>query len=430
MNLIIHRGAQEIGGNCIELQSSNSRILLDYGMPLPKKGEKKQKDNARFVLDKIDGLYGDAPTNLKGILISHTHQDHYGMLFEKPVNPQVPVYMTPIMEDIIRITGKMGLQKKDLEATIKPFQKGVPFQVGNFKITAYLMDHSAAEAYAFIIEAEGKKILYSGDFREHGHKKNAFKYFMDTDFGKIDLALIEGTMLGRQDEIEKTEKDIFYEIKHLVEKSKGPAFVLCSGQNIDLITTLGGIADKTGRYLLIDAYVGILLERIKELGLKAGFDAKIPSSIKNYVKVMPLNITKKVAKLGYADAFERVISKEVNWCWIYNNYMKCIVPIRTGSEHWIKHFHGQQDSLFIYSMWDGYLEELKFKEMTNLFKCYGVERKDIHTSGHAFKSTLIKVIKNKKPAIIIPIHTEHPDKYTELFPNVTILSNGVKHKIN
>ena len=49
-------------------------------------------------------------------------------------------------------------------------------EIGGFKVTPYPMDHLAYDAYAFLIEAEGKKVIYSGDFREHGRKRNAFNY--------------------------------------------------------------------------------------------------------------------------------------------------------------------------------------------------------------------------------------------------------------
>lgn len=424
MKLIIHRGAEEIGGNCIELQSGSSRILLDYGAPLLKRGEKKPKDNSKFILNNIEGLYENSEKPINGLLISHTHQDHFGMLFEKPVNPRIPVYMSGLTEDIIRMTGKMLPGSKELKANVRHFKKEKPFKIGDFKIKAYLMDHSAVESFAFIIEAEGKKVFYSGDFREHGHKKGAFKRFINQGHGKIDLALIEGTMLGRENKEEKTEKDIFIEIKRHVEKSKGPVFVLCSGQNIDLITSLAGIADMTKRYLLIDAYVAMFLELIKKHLPKA----KIPSCEKNYLKILGLGITKKVEKLGYDDEFKHIRSKLVGKNWLKENYKKCIVPIRASSGSWFNLFPDIKDSLYIYSLWEGYLEDKQFMKITDFFKKRGIEKKDIHTTGHAYISTLKKLIDKIKPVQVIPIHTEHPENFKEKF-GVTIkrLLNGEEY---
>lgn len=50
----------------------------------------------------------------------------------------------------------------------KIFDPTQPFKIGDFTVTAYPVDHSAFDSMAFIIEAEGKRVLYSGDLRLHG----------------------------------------------------------------------------------------------------------------------------------------------------------------------------------------------------------------------------------------------------------------------
>ena len=49
------------------------------------------------------------------------------------------------------------------------FEMEKQFQIRDISVTAYWMDHSAFDAYAFLIEADGKSIFYSGDFRGHGN---------------------------------------------------------------------------------------------------------------------------------------------------------------------------------------------------------------------------------------------------------------------
>jgi len=82
MQLTIHRGAKEIGGTCVELQSGRSRILIDFGLPLvdenmerfdSKQIKSKSKEDliTRGVLPDIKGLYeGEQPT-VNAILLSH-----------------------------------------------------------------------------------------------------------------------------------------------------------------------------------------------------------------------------------------------------------------------------------------------------------------------------------------------------------------------
>lgn len=74
MRLCIHRGTKEIGGNCIEVESSGKHILLDLGMPLT------AADPDQIALPDVAGLKEGNNPDFLGIVISHPHQDHYGLL--------------------------------------------------------------------------------------------------------------------------------------------------------------------------------------------------------------------------------------------------------------------------------------------------------------------------------------------------------------
>ena len=57
-----------------------------------------------------------------------------------------------------------------------------------------------------LVESDSKKVLYTGDFREHGRKAKAFQWFLLNAPKGIDALLLEGTMIGSRDETFKTEK--------------------------------------------------------------------------------------------------------------------------------------------------------------------------------------------------------------------------------
>ena len=84
MRVKIHRGTQEIGGICIEVESSGSRIVLDVGRPLD-----ALRDEI-VPLPDVTGLRDDEPS-LLGLIISHGHQDHWGLIDQ--VSKGVPVYI-------------------------------------------------------------------------------------------------------------------------------------------------------------------------------------------------------------------------------------------------------------------------------------------------------------------------------------------------
>jgi len=68
--LIVHRSAHQIGGNCIEITFQGHRLILDAGSPLD--GKPEDGDSAPATLD--------TSTPVDGVIVSHPHQDHYGLL--------------------------------------------------------------------------------------------------------------------------------------------------------------------------------------------------------------------------------------------------------------------------------------------------------------------------------------------------------------
>src|SRR5438132_4843960 len=81
MRVRIHRGAHEIGGSCVEVESGDSRIVLDVGRPLSAEADES------VPLPEVAGLSTGDPT-LLGMLISHAHQDNWGLVGQVPVAVQ------------------------------------------------------------------------------------------------------------------------------------------------------------------------------------------------------------------------------------------------------------------------------------------------------------------------------------------------------
>lgn len=59
-------------------------------------------------------------------------------------------------------------------------------EVGPFAITPHLVDHSGFDAYALEIEADGRRVFYSGDLRAHGRKSKLFESRVNNPPKKID----------------------------------------------------------------------------------------------------------------------------------------------------------------------------------------------------------------------------------------------------
>ena len=218
MRLRIHRGAKEIGGTCIEVEAEGKRLALDAGLPLDAPDEGQET-----LLPEVPGFREPDP-GLLGIVISHGHMDHYGLA--KHVRPDVPVWIGEAAHNILKAAAPWV---PNGHAFSDPhfLADGKPVEIGPFRITPCLVDHSAFDAYALLVEAEGRRVFYSGDFRAHGRKGALFEKLLRNPPKDIDALLMEGTTLGRTGTEEgfETESDLEERFVEAFRQTEGMHFV-------------------------------------------------------------------------------------------------------------------------------------------------------------------------------------------------------------
>lgn len=228
MKVQILKGTDEIGGSCIKLQTNNTTILLDYGTPL--------KENSKQV---------KFPKGVDAVLISHPHQDHFGEI--KNIDKNIPIFCGKATKEIIKttaiFTGK-ELPANDFK-TFKPWQS---FEIRDIKITPYLVDHSAVDAYAFLVEVDGKKVLYGGDFRANGRKSKLFYQMIeDSCLKNVDILFLEGTMIKRSNEEFIDEKSVEEKIYQTIKENNQISFLISSSQNIGRIVSAYRASKRAGK---------------------------------------------------------------------------------------------------------------------------------------------------------------------------------------
>jgi len=417
VKLTVHRGTNEIGGICIEIQSEDSRILLDFGMPLVnnsgdsfnfKQFEKLSVTEliSNGVLPNIQGVYS-GKTEIDGVLISHPHGDHYGLM--QYLNKDIPVFLGQATHEILKLNNIFLYQKNQIENP-KYFEKSVSFQVGDFKITPYWNDHSAFDSYSFLIEANGKSVFYSGDFRGHGRKEKAFKWFKNNAPQNVDCLMIEGTTIGRATERFETENEIEKALCDIFKKSDSINYIFTSSQNIDRIVSLYKACLKSGKTFVIDVYTANILDTLSEF-------AKLPNPLKGYeqIKVLfPNRITTGLFKRGLGELANKFAKSKITKEQISKNPSDFVVIIRPSMKNDLEKIEVTKGNL-IYSMWSGYKKQSSTQEFLEWLTSKGFEIIDIHTSGHADIETLKEFADSVNPKTIIPIHTFNKQDYKTIF---------------
>lgn len=415
MKTKIHRGTHEIGGTCIEITANNGKTLLvDFGSPL-------NKENPDIEYAK--NIKADA------VLISHPHQDHYGLI--DIINSETQIYIGEISINLIN-TVKDFLGKKRFVKNINTISAWKEFTIENtFKIKPYLVDHSSPEAFAFLIEVDGKRIFYSGDFRATGRKQVVFDNLINNPPKDIDLLFIEGTMIKRDNQKYKTEYEIesvFYEI---FKTQTNVSFVLSSAQNIDRFVSVFKACLKLNKTVIIDVYTAKILDIVSQKS--SGLPTIDWKNIKVFTKGS--HIEKVKSDIDFVNRIKkREIGNEV-----FANPKNYVYFLRMPNEKFVEHIKKLGGKInIIYSQWGGYLEtenKMYFTDYINKLKnSSDINYHHIHTSGHATIDKLILLAEKLQAKKIVPVHTEEPEMLKKVFGeaklnNIEVWEDNVEYEI-
>lgn len=288
------------------------------------------------------------------------------------------------------------------------------------------MDHSAFHAAAFEIKGDEKTILYTGDFRGHGRRREYFERFLAEAEMEPDLLLIEGTTLGRTGETECTEEELTVKLKQVMEKSRG--IVLCqpASQNIDRVISLYKAAKACGKTFVMDIYTANLLNELKSVGKD---DLPVPSLWRPDIRVFyPVILTKRLENLlgkKYAKRFRTyaITGKEIG-----RKQNELVMLVRPSMLVDLK-LMGLKNGVLIYSMWQANREKPYQVRLEKYLRSRGFADCYLHTSGHAFEEDIKKIIKGLSPKEIVPIHTFCRSAFFQFHQKITLQQDGIPFKL-
>lgn len=390
MTVTIHRGAHQIGGCVTEYRTKTTRILVDLGSPLP-------------------GAPGPATLRLpgvtepgepcQGIFFTHYHGDHMGEIDR--VLPTVPLWMGETAREVAqvlyrrlrRVPGTNAHQTLDALARTHTFRPGRPVPVGDLTITPILEDHSAFDAYQFLIEGEGVRVLHTGDFRAHGPRGRGLKKALQRYVGRVDWVVCEGTTLGRPAEKPLTERVLGQQAQQIMGRYRY-VFALCSSTNIDRIATLHR-ANPNGRLTICDRYQRQVLNVVqRHHGAKSAF------------------YRFDTVWWPYSEAAKPRLRAWANW----QGFLLFVRPTRRFRNIMERY---RADSVVLYSQWSGYREGPHADPRIQRF-LEGFSVIPLHTSGHADPATLQQICRLVNPRGIIPLHSERPEEFRTLLPEIRV----------
>lgn len=398
MKLIIHRGDKEIGGSCIEIRSnSGASIFIDAGLE----------------------LYGEKATlpkeieNTDAVFLSHAHPDHFGLLGGVP--PNIPMYCGEITESILQIMIAFNGDKFDkIDRKFLHFKSGEEVKIKDISITPFLTDHSVPDSYAFLVKADGKTVLYSGDFRTGGRKHHCITRILNA-VKKPNILIADCTCIEPREGSIKTEEELAKKITETISANSNlPVFAICSAINVDRIVTIYKATRRNKRIFVCDIYTALILWAMGKSG------ARVPQITWEYVKVLSRDDIAKsqrvllelsFKKLGFKDFRDIIYRKNTSITAeeISKNPHKYLLKLNRVRD--LQSACKMEKLLLIYSMWSGYLSSEFDKQghYKGLMDDPNVIFKILHTGGHSASKDIKRFIGGLAPEFLLPFHTNSQD---------------------
>lgn len=397
MKARIHRGAHEIGGNCIELDHDGARLVLDLGKPLTAGWDEV------VALPAVAGLANGDDDSLLGVILSHGHADHWGLLPQ--VHPSVPRYCGRATADILRAAAFWGLGTDIAETG--HLADGEPLVLGPFTITPYLVDHSAYDAYALLVEAGGDRLFYTGDIRAHGRKGSLFERLVAHPPAGVDVLLMEGTNVRPVGEhLEKpiaSEAQVEADLAATLAATPGLAVVLSSAQNVDRLVTAYRAAKQTGRILVVDPYTADVARATGNPNIPVpGPDwplVRVYIPQRQRVRIKEAAEFHRAAVVKDVRLFAEQLAADPGRYVLYGAFSSEVARlVREGVL--------TSEGAVVWSLWDGYLADASGKRLEATLASIDLALIHHHTSGHASRTDLERLVGAIRPRAVVPIHTQ------------------------
>ncbi len=286
-------------------------------------------------------------------------------------------------------------------------------RVGSLPVRYFYVDHSIFGACAFAVETSIGWVVYTGDLRLHGtHGELTEAFVREAAALRPAVLLCEGTNAGKETQI--GEGQVYENALDLLREARGIVIADFGPRNIERLLTFYWIAQKIGRSLVILAKDQYLLDAVRLAG--AG----------------PWKLDEMADALIYD---ERKVSKSAVEDRVRERYAARMLPpeeVRRDPERYllclsfydIKHLidiDPPPGGLYVYSSSEPYGEEQRIDQnrLRNWLGRFQLRPlgfdggQGLHASGHAGGADLLRVVRGIGPRVLIPVHTQDPDFYSD-----------------
>ena len=399
-------GLGEVGKNMMVYEYGEELLIVDAGIMFP--------DNDMlgidYIIPDINYLL-NKKEQIKGIIITHGHEDHIGAIHHVLDEIQAPIYATPLTRGLIeaKLTRNGAIKKAELITV----QAGESVHIGPFWVEMFHVCHSIPDSVGLGIHTPAGLIVHTGDFKFDQTPVDNWP----TDFAKLAefsqqgvLALLSDSTNAERPGWTPSEKVIDPALEDIFRKAPGRIIVASFASLISRMQQVGNAAVKHGRKM---AFAGTSMVDNAKIALKLGY-LDLPGEV-----IINLDQALKMPE-----------SEVVLMCTGSQGEPSSIMGrLSTGKHHRFDVHEG--DTVILSSHPIPGNEEMVYRIINRLFQ-RGADViyetiAPVHVSGHASKEELKLMINLVKPEYFIPIHGEirHLKQHARIAEQMGIPSENI-----
>ena len=412
-------GINEVGKNMTCYEYGKSMIIVDCGLAFPESDQL----GVDFVIP--DFTYVERNIDkVKGILITHGHEDHIGALAYLLKKVNIPVYATLLTAGLIN--GKLSEHKLQHEVKLNIVEAGDVVTLGDFDVEFIKVNHSIPDAVALAIKCEEGTIVQTGDFKIDtcpidGSIINLNRFAELGNEGV--LALLSDSTNAEQPGYSQSESKVGETFRSLFNQAGDRRIIIATfASNLHRVQQIIDIATMTGRKVALS---GRSLENAVAIASELGY-INIPEET-----LISIDEIKR-----YSD--DRIVIVTTG---SQGEPMSALSRMAQGGHRKVS--VGFNDCVIISARPIPGNEKTVYRVINDLLKLGAQviyeKMYDVHVSGHACQEELKIMLSLVKPKYFIPVHGEqkHLRYHARLaesigidYNNIVIADNGYEISVS
>jgi ribonuclease J len=263
VRLIPLGGLGEIGKNMMAVEAGDAILVIDTGIMFP--------ENDMLGIDYIipDFSYlRDKKHKVKGIVVTHGHEDHTGAIHHVLDEIGAPIYATPLTRGLLESKLNRNAQQK---ATVHTIQAGESLKIGPFGLEFFHVCHSIPDGVGLAIDTPQGMLIHSGDFKFDQTPVDGWP----TDFAKL-TELGQRGVLALLSDSTNADKRGWTPSERVIDSAFDDVFRQAGGRILigtfaSLISRMSQVAAAAERYDRVMAFVGASMIENAKIARRLGY---------------------------------------------------------------------------------------------------------------------------------------------------------------